>query len=164
MGFLKSKKVGNNFEREWASSTFKPVSESLTQSGLDSYNLFNQAMQGGEGAANAYQAYRNSTGFNNILGDAMRGVSGSSAARGLLASGSTARALQTNAANLGQQNYSNWLSQLLSGATTGLNSGNQAAQTMLGANTYQRKGGLNDFLGSAGQLASGIGSMIPGGR
>ena len=162
MGFLKSKKVGNNFERDWASSTFKPQAEQLSQAGQGGLQSLLAQLQGTDNGL-GFQNYQQSTGYNNILNDAMRGVSGSAAARGLLNSGSTARALQTRASQLGQQSYGNYLQQLLGGSQAALGAGQNAANTVLGANTYTRQGGLNNFLQSAGQLASGIGSMIPRG-
>jgi hypothetical protein len=102
-----------------------------------------------DAAEGAYGNFLNSTGYNNIFDQAMRGVTGSAAARGLLKSGSTAKALQDRAAGLGQQYFTNYLGQL----------GGLAGQGL-------QAGGL---IGNAGQVSknrggtSGLGGLIGGG-
>jgi len=160
MGFLKSKKVGNNFERQWASSTFKPVAQNLLTQGQGGLAQYLEALQTGGGSA--FQQYEDSTGYGGIFDEAMRGVTANTAAKGLLNSGAMIRAAQDRAGELKKQSFTNYLAQLLQGSNASLSGGMQAGQTVLGANTYQRKGGFNDFLSSVGSLGAGVGSVVGG--
>ena len=157
MGFLKSRKVGNNFERQWANDTFKAPAQQLTQQGQQGLGTFMGSLTGTDNGA-GFQQFQRSTGFQNILGEAMRGIQGAMGARGLLASGSTLKALQDRAGQMANQSYTNWLGQLLQGANAGLNAGQGFGGTVLGANQYTRQGGFNQFLQSAGQVAQGAGT------
>jgi len=159
MGFLKSRKEGNNFERQWANDTFKAPAAQLTQQGQQGLSTFMGALTGQDGGA-GFQQFQRSIGFNNILGEAMRGVQGTMGARGLLASGPTLRAMQDRAGQMAGQSYNNWLGQILQGANAGLNAGQGFGQTVLGANQYTRQGGLNQFLGSLGGIAQGVGTAM----
>ena len=159
MGFLKSRKVGNNFERQWANDTFKAPAQQLTQQGQQGLGLYMGSLTGQDGGA-GFQQFQRSTGFNNILAEAMRGIQGAMGARGLLSSGSTLKALQDRAGQMAGQSYNNWLGQILQGANAGLGAGQGFGNTVLGANQYTRQGGFNQFMQSAGQLAQGIGTAV----
>jgi hypothetical protein len=82
------------------------------------------------------------------------------AARGLLASGSTAQALQDRANQLAQGTYSNYLGQLLGGSQTAFQGGQSAFGTAQG---------LGNIIAGAGQtgpsqgLLGGIGQAVGGG-
>ena len=159
MGFLKSKVRSTNTQSDWLYDQYKPVAEGLLsqgQSGLGSYLGQLQGTDNGQG----FRQFQQSTGYNNILGDAMRGVSGSAAARGLLNSGSTARALQTRAAQLGQQSYGNYLQQLLGGSQASLQGGFSAGQGVadMGAQN-KRVGGLGGILNTVGQIGQAAGAF-----
>lgn len=159
MGFLKSRKVGNNFERQWANDTFKAPAQQLTQQGQSGLSSFMGALTGQDGGA-GFNQFKQSIGYNNILGEAMRSIQGAMGARGLLNSGSTLKALQDRAGQIAGGTFNNWLGQLLQGSQAGLNAGQGFGNTVLGANQYTRQGGFNQFLQSAGQVAQGIGTGV----
>lgn len=107
--------------------------------------------------------FRNASGYRNIFNEAMRGVTSSSAARGLMNSGAMVRATQDRAAQLGSESFNNYLQQILGGAQTGFG----ASQAALGA--AQGFGGTiagagqvgpqQGILGGIGQAAGGIASL-----
>ena len=76
------------------------------------------APQGYNGAAdgapqnNAFNSYLNSTGYDFMFDQGQRGITGSAAARGLLNSGATAKALTKYGQNIGKQYFSDYLGQL----------------------------------------------------
>jgi len=106
---------------------------------------------GGDSAASnaAYDTFKNSSGYQNIFNEAMRGVTNSAASRGLFGSGATGRALQTTAGNLAQQSFGNYLAQLSGLSGLGLQAGGligQAGQQSTGAT---KKAGLLDYASAA---------------
>ncbi|MDV7394033.1 hypothetical protein RZS08_21820, partial [Arthrospira platensis SPKY1] len=89
--------------------------QSLQQRGIG----FMDALEGGLGLRDdtafneGFNRFQNASGFRNIQDQAMRGVAGSAAARGLLGSGATLRAMQDRSANLANQSYQNYLGMLM---------------------------------------------------
>lgn len=157
MGFLKSKQRSTNMEQPFVNDTFKPVATNLLAQGQGGLSNYMNILNGTDNGA-GFETYKDSTGYENIFNEAMRGVTGSAAARGLMASGSTARALQDRAGQLGKQNFSNYLQQILQGSQTslqgGLNAGGVVAD--VGAQS-KRTGGWKEILGNVGQVAQGVG-------
>lgn len=121
---------------------------------------------GGDPAAaqQAYQNYLNSTGFQGQMQAGQQAITTSAAARGLLGSGSTAKALTRFGHNLGQQSFNNYLAQLHGVAGMGLQAGGmigqaatqgygQAANIQYGGATQAantRAEGRDSLLGSIG--------------
>lgn len=109
---------------------------------------------GGDPAAQqqAFQNYLGSTGFQHQLKTGQDAITGSAAARGLLNSGATARALTQYGQQLGQQSFQNYFNNLGSVAQQGL-TGFAASQP-----------GLTDAAGSAasgfGAFGTGVGAGI----
>lgn len=98
----------------------------------------------------AFKNYLNSTGYNFQLQQGSNAITGNAAAKGLLNSGATARALQGYGQNLASTTFNNYLSQLgglanLQGSQVG--QGLTAAQAVGAAGTA---GGAN----AAGQTAA----------
>lgn len=115
-------------------------------------------------AAQGFQNYQDSTGFQGQMLAGQQALTGSAAARGLLGSGSTLRALQAQGQQLGQQSFNNYLAQLGGVAGMGLQAGGmigQAAQAGAGqAAQYQYGGGMaaaDTRAGGWDQLAAGLG-------
>lgn len=107
-----------------------------------------------DAAAGAYRNYLNSNDYNNVVDEAMRGVSGSMASRGLLKSGATAKALQDRAAGIGRRFHDNWLGRLGDIASRGLQAGGMIGQA------GQRSTSTGATPGLGGMIGQGLG-MIP---
>jgi hypothetical protein len=107
-----------------------------------------------DAASGAYKNFLNSTGYNTVVDEAMRGVTGSAGAKGIRLSGATAKALQDRASGLGQRYFENWLGQLGNVAGRGL----QAGGLIGGAG--QRSTSTGGTPGLGGMIGQGLG-MIP---
>lgn len=115
---------------------------------------------GDAGAAQqGYQDYLGSTGFNNILSTAMQGLTGSAALGGQLQSGSTLRAAQDRASDLGQQSFNNYLSQLGSLSSNGLNAGSIIAGAGGVSSKTGSSGGILGKIAQVGQAAGSIATL-----
>jgi len=114
---------------------------------------------GGDPAAaqTGYQNFLNSAGYQNVLKQSNAGITGSAAARGLLGSGSTLKALQNNSANLGANYFSQYLQQLGGLGTSGVQAG-----SLIGGAGGTQTGGTQGLFGAIGNVASGIGSAAAG--
>lgn len=108
----------------------------------------------------AYQNYLNSTGYKFQLGQGTQAITGSAAAKGILNSGATAKALTSYGQGLAGQSFNNYLGQL-----GGLQAqqGQQAAGALnvaqLGTNAAQAVGAA----GSTGGVAAGQQTAAAGG-
>ncbi len=107
-------------------------------------------------AQRALQQFQASTGFQNQLQIAGQAITGNQAARGLLGSGSTARALQQSAQGLAQQSFGDFLNQLGFLSQQGAGAAGQAGQFLTGG--AQQGAGIRAG-GSAG-LQSGLGQAF----
>lgn len=159
MGFLKSKQRSTNMEQKFVNDTFKPVATNLLNQGQGGLASYLGSLTGSDNGA-GYEQYKNSTGYQNIFDEAMRGVSSNNAARGLLASGSTVRGLADRGGQLAQQNFGSYLQQLLQGSQVGLTGGMQAGQTVAGVGAQnERVGGWKQILGDVGKVAGAVGQV-----
>jgi len=99
------------------------------------------------GYNNAFNNYLKSTGYQFQLGEGTRAITGSAAARGLLDSGATAKALTSYGQNLASTSFNNYMAQL--GALSG--QGLQAGQAIGSAGSQAGAAG-------AGQIGAGYGA------
>jgi hypothetical protein len=100
----------------------------------------------------SFDDYKKNAGFDFTLGESLKGITGASAARGMLNSGMTGKAFQKYGTNLTNQFYENWLNKLGNVSQLGLG----AAGTLAGAgqvNTSKNSGGI----------IPGIASLFSGG-
>jgi hypothetical protein len=117
--------------------------------GSESMSTLTNALNGGSGATQSYDAYKNSTGYANQLKTGEQAVTGSAASKGFLNSGSTAKALTKYGQNLADTSYNNYLTQL--GTAAGL--GTDAAKTVASAgqtstsSSSSEKGWLTSLFG-----------------
>jgi hypothetical protein len=156
MSFLTGKSESKNLAYPYIKDSFGGAATDLTRQGQSGLSQYLATLSGSDAGA-GYNTYRNSTGYQNIFDEAMRGVSSNAAARGLMASGSTVRAMQDRAGQLGQQNFAQYLQQILQGSQVGLQSGNSLANTLAGAGQVSKsRGGLLDSIAG---LASGVGAL-----
>lgn len=100
--------------------------------GAEAQLLGTQPVQ--QGTTNAFNNYLNSTGYQFQLGQGTSAITGSAAARGILNSGSTAKALTNYGQNLASTTFNNYLGQL-----GGLNSQQQGSAN-LGVNAAEATG------------------------
>lgn len=156
MSFLTGKTTpatSNNQAYPWLRQTYG--GQAQTGVGANNQIAALLGLGGDPNAANsAFNTFRNSSGYQNIFNEAMRGVTNSAAGRGLFGSGATGRALQTNAGNLANQSFGNYFAQLSGLSNSGLQAGNligTAGQQNIGE---QHKPGLFDAIGGALNLAS----------
>ena len=93
----------------------------------------------------SFQQYKDNSGYNAALNQGQVNTAGTNAARGLLNSGATGKALATFDSNLGQQSYNNYLGQL--GTVASLGTGGAGAASSSGQSTSSSKGILNSLFG-----------------
>lgn len=95
---------------------------------------------GGDPAAQqkAFQDWQNSTGYQFGLDQGSKAITGNAAARGLLNSGDTAKALDTYGQNYADTQYQNYLTPLMNL----INSGNQAGGIVSGAGGVSQSSGI----------------------
>lgn len=119
--------------------------------------------QGGDkaGADAAFQNYLGSSGYNFMMDQGQRGITGSAAARGLLGSGSTLKGLTQFGQNLGSTTFNNYLGQLGSLVSAGQGSmntlaaaGQQSKSTSRGSSSENK--GLIPGIASIAAMAGGI--------
>lgn len=116
----------------------------------------------------AFDNYLNSTGYNFQLDQGSRAITGSSAAKGMLNSGATAKALTQYGQNLGSSYFNNYLGQLgklndqqfnTAGqgikATTDTAGAGTAGGEAAGKSTMHGADSMANAIGTAGGIASG---------
>jgi hypothetical protein len=115
-------------------------------------------------AAQGYQNYLSSTGYQGQLQAGTDAINSSAASAGALNSGSTLRALQRYGTQLGQQNFNNYLSQLHGVAGMGLTAGGMVGNAQQDASRQAAQYQYGGDVAAAGmrhegfdQLAGGIG-------
>lgn len=106
-------------------------------------------------ANNAFSNYQNSTGTQFQLGEGQKAVTTSNAAKGLLNSGATLKALTRYGQNLGSTTFNNYLSQLGGLQQAGL----QAGGAIGGAGSQAGATGASAISSGYGNAAATTGSM-----
>lgn len=110
------------------------------------------ALLGGD--ASGFNAYKDATGFDFLTEEGSRGITGNAAARGLLRSGSTGKAIANYGNQMQNQYASQYLNQLLGLGNMGLAAGGlvtQAGQTS--ESSGKNKPGLGGLIGAGLSLA-----------
>jgi hypothetical protein len=176
MSFLTGKRAKNR-AFEWLQQAQGPAMGQQMQLGSelqDQGRAFLNAYQGGLGLGGAdafnegFRRFQTGTGFRTIQNEAMRGLTNSLAARGVMGSGAALRAMQDRSANLAQQSYQNYLGQVLGGAQMGFQAGQGAygnaanfGNTIAGAG---QTGGSQGLFGAIGQGIGGAASLFKSDR
>lgn len=120
-------------------------------------------------AADAFQRYRNSAGFNSTLAAGSDAISGNAASRGLLSSGATLKRLAGYGQELNQQYYGNYLNQLLGLSNQGLQAGGlisgagneSTSKSQSEASSQQSSQSRNQYSGSSsGKSKPGLGGFV----
>ena len=151
-GAVQANRAGNaqaNAARDAAAQQAAANNNSLSmlapwrQAGERGLNLF---------ADQVAQPFQQSPGYQFTYDEAMRGVMQNQAARGLVGSGSTLRALQDRGAGLASQEYGNYMNRLAALSGLGQTAAGQGAGMM-----QQGIGAQNNLmLAGAGAQASGM--------
>ncbi len=139
-------------------------------------------LNGADPQTNAFTQFRSDPGYQFNVDQQIQGVDRSAAARGLLTSGATIKAIQDRASNLADQSYGNYFSRLqgLAGtgitatggtASAGANAANNAGNAMMAGGAARASGyagaassvnqGLNNYFAYNGAGGSG-GGYSPG--
>lgn len=113
------------------------------------------------GQNQAFDNFRNSTGYNFQMDQGSRAITGNAASRGLLNSGATLKALNGYGQGMAQQSYGSYMDRLMGLANTGFQAGNLisgAGNISNSTSTSKSNGsaqnqGMGGFLGS---ILSGI--------
>lgn len=110
----------------------------------------------------AFKNYLNSTGYGFQLQQGSDAITGNAASKGLLNSGSTARALTSYGQNLASTTFNNYLGQLGASTATNLNVGagfgSQVGQGLTAAQAVGQAGTTGG--GNAGQLQAAAGQSV----
>lgn len=165
MGFLtgltggeKSSSTSSNQAFNWLKDTYGGEAQTGTKATNAMAALL--GLGGDPEAANAaFERYQDSTGFDFMLDQGRRAITGSQAAKGMLQSGSTLKALNTFGQKAGAQYFQNYLSSLGNVAELG-----QGAGRIIGGagQTSQSKSSKNDGLfGALGDIGSAVGTFSP---
>lgn len=139
----------------------------LTQ-GSKANNLIGSLLTGGPGAEDAFNTYKNSTGYAGRLAEGTDAITGNQAARGLLNSGATLKGINKFGQQFASGEFANYLAQLgaLSGAglsagtsigSAGSSAGASGAAAIgqgYGAAANASAQGLNNALGNFGFAAN----------
>lgn len=127
---------GSKNKSESGNRAYEQISGALTpvlNTGTNMFNRLSDILSGG------FDDYKKNAGFDFLLNKGTRDISGSAASRGLLNSGSTAKALANYESNLGNTMYINYLDRLSDAAKTGLN----ASSAIIGAGQYGKGTGTS---------------------
>lgn len=108
-------------------------------------------LNGSDAATNAFTQFREDPGYKYSVDQAVQGVDRSAAARGLLTSGATIKAIQDRAGHLADQGYGNYFQRLQGLAGTGLTATGGTATA--GANAAANEG--NSMIAAGNARASG---------
>lgn len=123
-----------------------------------------QALLGGD--ASGFNAYKDATGFDFLTEEGSRGITNNKAARGLLRSGSTGKALANYGNQMQNQYAQQYINQLLGLGNMGLQAGSLVAgagQVSESTSSSRSKPGLGGFLGKIGAgIATGGASLAAG--
>lgn len=118
--------------------------------GLNAFNA-QQALLGlGGDSASAMAALENSPGYQFRLGQGLKGVQGSAAARGMLGSGATLKGLTQYGQDFASNEYDKRFNQLNGVANMGYNASNQ-----IGSNYMNTADGLNKNFAGIGEARAG---------
>jgi len=133
-----------------------PIGQQYLPGGGEAFSMAGSLLGAGgsasAGGLGAYKNYLNSVGYQHQMKSGQQAITGSAAARGLLGSGSTAKALTRYGQDISTQNFNNYLGHLMNLSGQGLQAGG-----MIGSAAMQ---GYSDraryhYMGDTGSAATG---------
>lgn len=147
MGLLGSL-FGKSAKSSSSNQAYGDISGALKPTLGGTANVFNSI---GNELAGGFDAFKDKSGFNFQLNKGTRDIAGGAAARGLLNSGSTSKALAKYETDLGSQSYGNFFNNLLQA----LQGGSSLASILAGAGqTSTSKGGSGGIVGGLTSIFS----------
>lgn len=108
-------------------------------------------LKGGDQANQAFDKYKDSTGYQFALDSGSKAITGNAASRGLMSSGATGKALTKFGEDTGTQYYNNYLDKLMGLSQQGLGAGGLiggAGQQSSSKGSSSTKPGMGGFIGS----------------
>lgn len=159
MSFLKPKAPKSSSSNKAFDQLNTAYSPSIAQ-GTGATNFLSALLTGtGDtaGAGAAFDKYKTMAGYAPALRDMQRGIVGGAAAKGLLNSGASQRALLKGGAELDQSMFGNFLQQLAGLSGLGLQAGNIVSGA---GQTSTSTGGGPSTAGAIGSAIGGIASIF----
>jgi hypothetical protein len=157
MSFLTGKRAKNK-AFQWLQSSFGPMAQQQAAQGRQLLDIYQGGL--GIGSDEAFNAglerFKQSSGYENILNSAMRGVTAEAASRGLLNSGAALRRYQDRSVDLADRTYQNYLAQILGASQQATGSAQNFAGLIGQAGQV---GPTQGALGGIGALGQGIGGF-----
>lgn len=92
-------------------------------------------LNGSDAGANAFKQFRDSSGYQFIQDEGVRGINANNASKGLLGSGSALKAISSYSSNLANNFLNNYLSNLMGLSNTGIQAGQVLASAGNTANS-----------------------------
>ena len=106
-------------------------------------------LNGSDEGTNAFNQFKDSSGYNFVQNEGVKGITGSLAAKGLLGSGSALKAISNYSSNLASNFLNSYLSNLMGLTNTGIQAGQILSNTGIQA---------GQILASAGSTANSQGT------
>lgn len=130
------------------------------EGGLTAQNFMEQllGLRGGNAAETAFDRFREGTGYQFMMDEGIGAIENSMAARGVLNSGATSKALMKYGQNLASQSFGDYMSRLGGMAGTGL----ETALNVGGAGTSSGQTAAEMRRSGDQDLASGVGGLLSG--
>jgi hypothetical protein len=153
-GHSEAQSQSSNANRELINSTFTPLMNTGVKSGNAIADLL--GLNGSQGQNQAFENWRNSTGYQFGLNQGLESINGNAATQGLMNSGATAKALETYGQNYANTQFGNYNNQLMGLLNGGLSAGNTVAST---GNVSQSFGGGQNG-GVGGMIGKGVGMLL----
>lgn len=161
MGFGKSKQKSSNQSQQTSQSFNQayPFLKSTLGGTVGNLNTGSSAiasllgLNGSKAQDEGFTKFRDSSGYNFIRDEGIKGITASNAAKGLLGSGSALKAITDRSSNLASTFLNQYLSQLLNFTNTGT----QAAQILSSAGNTANSQGTSFGTSSGSSTNIGLG-------
>lgn len=133
--------------------------DQYSQQGGQAFDLYNQALMGGEGAQAAFDTFRQGTGYQFLQDEMQQATQRQMGAAGMNKSGNVLAELQNRSAGLASQSFNDYMSQLMGSAQMGMGAAGQ--QAGMQSSLTQYLSGLDTGLAeNQANIRSGLGSAL----
>lgn len=143
MGFGKSKQSSQNQSQQTSESKNQAypflqsaLGDQVGNAGVGSSAIASLlGLNGSDAGTNAFNQFKDSSSYNFVRDEGVKGIEGSMAAKGLLGSGSALKAISNYSSNLASNFLNNYLSNLMGLSNTGIQAGQILASAGSTANS-----------------------------